>query len=96
MTAPIPFVPTPRLDYTRRFNETKEDYQKYLDERQREIDRNEKLRLEKYQEEERLLDKRLFVKELEDIKMYEALAKQKGYFDYKYAYWVGTLVDQYI
>lgn len=96
MTIPITFVPTPRLEYTKIFNETKEDYRVYLQERQREIDREEKLRLEKYQEEQRLLDKRLLVKELEDVKMYEALAKQKGYYDYKYAYYVGTLVDQYI
>lgn len=96
MIGQITFVPTPRLEYTRKYNESKEDYQRYLEERQREIDRQEKLRLEKFQEEQRLSDKRLLVKELEDVKMYEALSKQKGYFDYKYAYYVGTLVDQYI
>ena len=96
MTGQIIFVPTPRLEYTRKYNEAKEDYQRYLEERQREIDRQEKLRLEKFQEEQRLNDKRLLIKELEDVKMYEALSKQKGYFDYKYAYYVGTLVDQYI
>lgn len=96
MTIPITFVPTPRLEYTKLYNETKDDYRIYQQERQREEDRNEKIRLDKYQEEQRLLDKRLLTKELEDIRMYEALAKQKGYNDYKYAYWVGTLVDQYI
>jgi len=96
VTIPITFVPTPRLDYTKLYNETKEDYRLYLLERQKEVERNEKLRLEKRQEEERLVEKRLLVKELENVKMYEALAKQKGYFDYKYAYYVGTLVDQYI
>lgn len=96
MTIPITFVPTPRLEYTKLYNETKEDYRVYQLERQREIERKEELRLEKYQEEQRLTEKRLLVKELEDVKMYEALAKQKGYFDYKYAYYVGTLVDQYI
>ena len=96
MIGQITFVPTPRLEYTRKYNESKEDYQRYLEERQREIDRQEKLRLEKFQEEQRLNDKRLLIKELEDVKMYEALSKQKGYFDYKYAYYVGTLVDQYI
>ena len=96
MIGQITFVPTPRLEYTRKYNESKEDYQRYLEERQREIDRQEKLRLEKFQEEQRLSDKRLLIKELEDVKMYEALSKQKGYFDYKYAYYVGTLVDQYI
>ena len=92
----ITFVPTPRLDYTRIYNETKEDYRVYQQERQREIERKEKLQLEKYQEEQRMIDKRLLTKELEDVRMYEALAKQKGYHDYKYAYYVGTLVDQYI
>ena len=96
MIGQITFVPTPRLEYTRKYNESKEDYQRYLEERQREIDRQEKLRLEKFQEEQRLSDKRLLIKELEDVKMYEALSKQKGYFNYKYAYYVGTLVDQYI
>ena len=96
MTIPITFVPTPRLEYTKLYNETKEDYRVYQLERQREIERKEELRLEKYQEEQRLTEKRLLVKDLEDVRMYEALAKQKGYFDYKYAYYVGTLVDQYI
>lgn len=96
MTTPIPFVPTPRLNYTKNFNEAKEDFRIYQQERQKEIERKEELRLEKYQEEQRLNEKQRLVKELEDIKMYNALAKQKGYYDYKYAYWVGTLVDQYI
>lgn len=26
MTTPIPFVPTPRLNYTKNFNEAKEDF----------------------------------------------------------------------
>ncbi len=92
----IPFVPTPRLDYTRLYNEAETDYIVYQQERQREIQRKEELQLEKYQEEQRLVEKKLLTKELEDVKMYEALAKQKGYYDYKYAYYVGTLVDQYI
>jgi hypothetical protein len=96
MTTAIPFVPTPRLDYTMRYNEAKDDYRIYQQERQREQDRNEKIRLEKYQEEQRLIDKRLLTKELEDVRMYEALSKQEGYNDYKYAYWAGTLVDKYI
>lgn len=96
MTIPITFVPTPRLDYTRIYNETKEDYRVYQQERQREIERKEELRFEKHQQEERMTEKRLLAKELEDVKMYEALSKRKGYYDYKYAYYVGTLVDQYI
>ena len=96
MTTPIPFVPTPRLDYTMRFNETKDDYRYYLLQKQRETSENEKIRLEKYQEEQRMLEKRQLVQEKEEIKMYNALAKQQGYYDYKYAYWAGTLVDQYI
>ena len=96
MTTPIPFVPTPRLDYTMKYNETKDDYKYYLLQKQREVDENEKTRLEKYQEEQRLLEKRQLVQEMEEIKMYNALAKQQGYNDYKYAYWAGTLVDQYI
>lgn len=96
MTTPIPFVPTPRLDYTRIYNETKDDYKYYLQQKQKEVNEEEKLRLFKFQEEQRMLEKRQLVKEMEEIKMYNALAKQQGYYDYKYAYWVGTLVDQYI
>lgn len=92
----IPFVPTPRLDYTKMYNEVQDDYRIYQQEQQRENERNEKIRLEKYHEDQRLIEKRLLTKELEDVKMYELLSKQKGYFDYKYAYWVGTLVDTYI
>ena len=43
MTTAIPFVPTPRLDYTMRYNEAKDDYRIYQQERQREQDRNEKI-----------------------------------------------------
>ena len=96
MTTAIPFVPTPRLDYTMRYNEAKDDYRIYQQERQREQDRNEKIRLEKYQEEQRLIEKRLLIKELEDVRTYNNLDKQQDYYDYKYAYWAGTLVDRYI
>lgn len=96
MITPIPFVPTPKLDYTMRYNEAKDDYRIYQQERQREQDRNEKIRLEKYQEEQRLIEKRLLIKELEDVRTYNNLAKQQDYYDYKYAYWAGTLVDRYI
>lgn len=96
MTQQITFVPTPRLDYTIQYNRLKDNYQYYLKEQQKQLDINEKIRSEKYQEEQRLLEKRMLTKELEDVKRYEMLAKQKGYNDYKYAYWVGTLVDQYI
>lgn len=96
MITPIPFVPTPKLDYTMRYNEAKDDYRIYQQERQRKQDRNEKIRLEKYQEEQRLIEKRLLIKELEDVRTYNNLAKQQDYYDYKYAYWAGTLVDRYI
>jgi len=96
MIAPITFVPTPRLDYTQIYNEFKEDYRVYSQQQQREQDRNEKLRLEKFQEEQRMNEKRELVKELEDVKRYEQLAKLQAYREYKYAYYVGTLVDTYI
>ena len=96
MTAPITFVPTPRLDYTEKYNAYMDNLRLYRRTQQNEEDRNEKLRLEKYQEEQRLLEKRLLEKELQDVRMYAALAKQKGINDFKYAYWAGTLVDQYI
>jgi len=96
MTTPIPFVPTPRLNYTMRYNEAKDDYKTYLEQQQRKISQDEKDRLEKFQEEQRLQETLKLTKELEDIRMYSALAKQQGYYDYKYAYWAGTLVDRYI
>jgi len=96
MTAPITFVPTPRLDYTQAYNEFKENYRLYNLQEQREQDRNEKLRLEKFQEEQRMNEKRELVKELEDVKRYEQLSKLQAYRECKYAYYVGTLVDTYI
>jgi hypothetical protein len=96
MTAPITFVPTPLLDYTEKYNAYKDNLRLYRQTQQNDEDRNERLRLEKYQDEQRMLEKRLLAKELEDVRMYSALAKQRGINDYKYAYWVGTLVDQYI
>lgn len=96
MVGAIPFVPTPRLDYTRIYNETKDDYRYYLEQQQRQIQRNENLRLEQHHEQQRIMEKKMLIQELQDVKMYEALSKQQAYRDYKYAYYVGTLIDQYI
>jgi len=96
MTEQITFVPTPRLDYTLAYNKFKEDYQSYLLQQQREIDRKEQIRLETFNEKLRLVEKRMLNQELEDIRRYQILDKQKSYNDFKYAYWAGTLIDQYI
>lgn len=92
----ITFVPTPRLEYTLAYNRQLESlkYQDVIDRRQN--DYQEKIKLAKFHEEQRMLEKRKLEKELIEFRQYAALAKQKGYYDYKYAYWVGTLVDQYI
>lgn len=96
MTTPIPFVPTPRLDYTIKYNQMKDDQRYYLEQQQKTIYENEKLRLQQFQEEQRTLEKRKMQEELAEIRQYESLSKQKNFNDYKYAYWAGTLVDRYI
>ena len=96
MTMQIPFVPHPRLDYTLMYNAVQDDYRYYLLEQQKKVAENQNIRLENFHEDQRMKEKQELKKELEDVQMYAALAKRKGYYDYKYAYWVGTLVDQYI
>ena len=96
MTTPIPFVPTPRLSYTLQLNEFREDYAEYRQTQQREQQQLEAKRLEEYQRKQRVEELLKLREDLEQHRQYTALAKQQGYWDYKYAYYVGTLIDQYI
>lgn len=96
MITPIPFVPTPRLSFTEQFNQSRDLQQQRLEEQQREQQRQEQLRLWEHQEEQRREQQRLMVKELEDNRLYMALDRQQAHWNYKYAYWAGSLVDKYI
>lgn len=96
MITPIPFVPTPRLNFTERFNQAQDELETRLLAQQREQQRQQQLRLEKYQEEQRREELRVMVNELEENRQYMALDQQRTYWSYKYAYWVGSMVDQYI
>ena len=96
MITPIPFVPTPRLEYTQAYNRTQDNYEYYLLSQQREKAEKEDKRLEEFQKENDRKEKAMLDRLLEDNRRYMALAKVKGYYDYKYAYWAGTLVDSYI
>ena len=96
MITPIPFVPTPRLEYTQAYNRMQDNYENYLLSQQREKAEKEDKRLEEYQKETDRKEKAMLDRILEDNRRYMALAKVKGYYDYKYAYWAGTLVDSYI
>ena len=96
MTKVITFVPHPRLDYTERYNHLKENYQNYITTEQKEKEEQERLRLLQFQEEQRILKNRLFVKEMQEANLYTVMNKQKDVNDYKYSYYVGTLVDIYV
>lgn len=96
MTTPIPFVPTPRLEYTKMYNQVQDNLDNFRATVQRKKDEKEDMRLKEYQQDQERKEKAMLDRILEDNRRYMALAKVKGYYDYKYAYWAGTLVDQYI
>lgn len=96
MINPIPFVPTPRLEYTEAYNRVQDNTEYYLLLTQRKKSEQEDKRLEEFQKETDRKEKAMLDRILEDNRRYMALAKVKGYYDYKYAYWAGTLVDSYI
>ncbi len=96
MTIPIPFVPTPRLEYTKMYNQVQDNLDNFRATVQRKKDEKEDVRLKEYQQDQERKEKAMLDRILEDNRRYMALAKIKGYYDYKYAYWAGTLVDQYI
>jgi len=96
MITPITFVPTPRLEYTQAYNRMQDDYDYFLLVTQRKKNEDEDIRLKEYQQEQDRKEKAMLDHILEDNVRYMALAKVKGYYDYKYAYWAGTLVDMYI
>lgn len=89
-------TPTPLLDYTLRhkhelllrkeiFNKHYDRIDEYYDWKR--IDHNEKTRLNRNQE---------LRKEMEHIYQYENIRRQKEYYDYRYQFYIGTLVDCYI
>jgi len=94
-------TPTPLLDYTLRYRHElelrkeelrKEVFNKHynrIDEYHdwKRTDHNEKNRLERNQE---LRDY------MEQIHQYENIKRQKEYYDYRYQFYIGTLIDCYI
>jgi len=96
MTTPIPFVPTPRLAYTEKYNRQQENVRLDMIERKRAIENLEDRRLEEYQEAKRIEENRKMKERMEELNLYNHRGSADQYRDYKYAYWVGTLVDKYI
>jgi hypothetical protein len=96
MTTVIPFVPTPRLAYTEKYNRRQEDMRLDILERKRSIENLEAMRLEEYQEAKRLEENLKMKEHMEELNLYNRRGSADEYRDYKYAYWVGTLVDKYI
>jgi hypothetical protein len=96
MTTPIPFVPSPLLKYTERYNRQQDELRiRRLEDQRAEVER-EALKLEKHQEEQRLVERKKMQAEMKDLNLYNHMGQVQAYRDYKYAYWVGTLIDQYI
>lgn len=96
MTTPIPFVPTPRLAYTEKYNRQQENMRLDMLERKRTIENLEAMRLEDYREELRIQENRKAKELMEEMNLYNRHGGNEAYLDYKYAYWVGTLIDKYI
>lgn len=96
MTTPIPFVPSPLLKYTERYNRQQDELRiRRLEDQRLEIER-ETVKLQKYQEEQRMIENKKMKDMMEDLNLYSYRGQLQAYRDYKYAYWVGTLIDQYI
>ena len=74
MITPIPFVPTPRLEYTQAYNRTQDNYEYYLLSQQREKAEKEDKRLEEFQKENDRKEKAMLDRLLEDNRRYMALA----------------------
>ena len=72
------------------------DYAEYRLQQQRDDQQRNSDRLAEYQRTQRVEELRKLQLSLLEERQYLALGKQQGYWDYKYAYYVGTLVDQYI
>ena len=96
MVTPVPFAPAPHLAYTLRYNHLRETYQKYLLEQQRHAQEHEKIRLEKFQEKQRLEESRHMQVLLNQMNLYSHLGSQRANREYKYAFWASSLVDRYI
>jgi len=96
MTTVIPFVPTPRLAYTEKYNRRQEDMRLDMLEQKRNLEILQDQRLEEYREAKKLEEKRKMDELLKDMNLYNRHGKTDDYLDYKYAYYVGTLIDKYI
>ena len=92
----ITFTPTPRLDYTMRYNEAVELRRIQRAESVRESQELEDQKLMDHQQKVRMEENYRYSKMIEEMNLYNNLSQKKAYNDYKYAYWVGTLIDQYI
>jgi len=92
----VTFVPTPRLAYTEKYNRQQENMRLDMLERKRTIENLEARKLEEYQEALRVQENRKMKELMENINLYDKRGGNQDYLDYKYAYWVGTLVDKYI
>ena len=96
MTTPITFVPHPRLAYTELYNQLQEMNKRNLEVYQQANVAINTTRYENYTEKQRLERNLEYSKHIEQLNLYTHLDRVRAYQDYKYAYWVGTLVDQYI
>jgi hypothetical protein len=96
MTQPITFVPHPRLEYTEHLNRVREDYMLFMLRNQRMAQEYEHKVLHEFQESVRIERNREHKETVEALNLYNVQGRVKEQRDYKYAYWVGTLVDQYI
>jgi hypothetical protein len=96
MTNPIPFVPHPRLDHTKQYNHAQDTLRlERIAEQRADLER-ETRKLQTIQAENRIKENIKRQEMIKELNLYSHLGQVQAYRDYKYAYWVGTLVDQYI
>jgi|LauGreDrversion4_2_1035121.scaffolds.fasta_scaffold175643_2 hypothetical protein len=89
-------TPTPLLDYTLRHKHElelrKEIFNKHYDR----VDEYYDWKRIKYTEQKRLEEERELRKNLEEMHQYENLKNRTDYNNYRYQFYIGTLVDFYI
>jgi len=89
-------TPTPLLDYTVKFNRLA-DINKETKQHDIKVDDQEKKdKLLRLQTLKRTEQNRLFKEHIEEIHRYESLKLTREYEEYRYQYYLGTMVDKYI
>jgi hypothetical protein len=89
-------TPTPLLDYTIKFNRSSDITKETKQHDIKVEDQENKDKLLKLQALRRLSQDRFFSEHIEEIHKYESIKLTREYEEYRYQYYLGTMVDKYI